>query len=648
VLQEIRIQNLGVIDDAVLELHPGLNVVSGETGAGKTMVVSGLGLLLGARADAGLVRAGAASAVVEGVVGVGPEHPATLRATEAGADADDGLVLVRTLTAEGRSRAHVGGRSAPVGVLSEIGEHLVAVHGQADQWRLRQADQHRVLLDQYAGEGVAGPLARYQGLYDELEVVRRELTALREATRDRAREVEVLQLGLEQIESLDPQPGEDAALRAEDDRLSHAEGLRAGAEEARLLLAGAEEEYAAEPAPSVIAAIVAARSALAGLLDHDPALRDLERRLAELGYLAADLGADLSSYLSDIDLDPARLAWVQQRRADLAGLTRKYGETVDDVLVWGRDAAARLDSLLSADDALEELERRAQALTAELGSAAAEVSAARSGAADQLAAAVTAELAHLAMGRAVVEVSVTTRSVDDGLAVPGLGDSVRWARHGVDEVEILLAANPGAPARSVAKAASGGELSRVMLALEVVTGAHGGAEVPTFVFDEVDAGVGGRAALDIGARLAALARHAQVIVVTHLAQVAAFADRHLVVSKSSDGHVTSSGVVSVDGDARLRELARMMAGVDSATALDHAAELLAQAGERQGRERHDGEGQTEKRQPGTARRNGSRTASSARGAAQQGTRKGRQPAQDARGSARESADRAGSRGSAPA
>ena len=612
-LQEIRIQNLGVIDDAVLELHPGLNVVSGETGAGKTMVVSGLGLLLGARADAGLVRAGATSAVVEGVVGVGPEHPATLRATEAGADADDGLVLVRTLSAEGRSRAHVGGRSAPVGVLSEIGEHLVAVHGQADQWRLRQADQHRVLLDQYAGEAVAAPLARYQGLYDELESVRRELSALREATRDRAREVEILQLGLEQIESLDPQPGEDAALRAEDDRLSHAEGLRAGAEVARALLAGAEEEYAADPAPSVIAAIVAARSALTSLLDHDPALRELERRLAELGYLAADLGADLSSYLSDIDLDPARLAWVQQRRADLVGLTRKYGETVDDVLTWGRDAAARLDSLLSADDTLEQLEGRARALTSDLGSAAAALSAARSAAANQLAAAVTAELAHLAMGRAVVEVAVTTRPVEGGLAVPGVGDSVRCARHGVDDVEILLAANPGAPARSVAKAASGGELSRVMLALEVVTGAQGGAEVPTFVFDEVDAGVGGRAALDIGARLAALARHAQVIVVTHLAQVAAFADRHLVVSKSSDGHVTSSGVVSVDGDARLRELARMMAGVDSATALEHAAELLAQAGERH---------------TASAPRSGSRVVQGGRGSSQRGTTGGRQPSRD--------------------
>lgn len=579
-LHEIRIQNLGVIDDAVLELHPGLNVVTGETGAGKTMVVSGLGLLLGARADAGLVRAGASSAAVEGVVDVARDHPAAVRAAEAGADADDGLVLVRTVSAEGRSRAHVGGRSAPVGVLSEIGEHLVAVHGQADQWRLRQADQHRVLLDQYAGESVGAALGCYQALYDELEAVRRELAELRDASRDRAREVEILQVGLEQLEALDPQPGEDADLRIEDERLSHAEGLRAGAEEARTLLAGAEEEYAAGPAGNVIAALAAARAALTAMLEHDPALRELDRRLADLGYLAADLGADLSSYLSDVEVDPARLTWVQQRRADLGGLMRKYGDTVDDVLAWGRDAAARLDTLLNADDAVAGLEAREAVLRSDLGAAAAELSAARSAAARALGAAVSSELAHLAMGSAVVDVAVGSRPTDDGLVVPGSSQRVRYTRHGVDEVEILLAANPGAPARSVAKAASGGELSRVMLALEVVTGARGTAEVPTFVFDEVDAGVGGRAALDIGARLAALARHAQVIVVTHLAQVAAFADRHHVVSKSSDGHVTSSGVVRVDEDARLRELARMMAGVDSETALEHASELLAQAAER--------------------------------------------------------------------
>lgn len=565
-LSELRIQGLGVIDDAVLDLHPGLNVVTGETGAGKTMVVTGLGLLLGARADAGLVRSGAGSAVVEGLVDVASDHPAAQRAAEAGADVTDGLVLVRSVSAEGRSRAHVGGRSAPVGVLAEIGEHLVAVHGQADQWRLRQSDQHRAVLDQFGGGPLQKALQAYTEVYDAHQAASAELADLREQARDRAREIEVLQHGLEQLEQVDPQSGEDVDLRVEDERLGHAEGLRGAASLAHDHLAGTEE-YAAEPAPSALERIASARQALAGEVDHDPALRELDRRLADLGYLAADLAADLSSYLTDVEVDPARMAWVQQRRADLTALTRKYGETIDDVLAWGKASAQRLDSLLGSDSRIEALEPEVARLGAERTGAAQALGKARRAAAKRLASAVTGELAHLAMGQATVDVAVTSRA-------PGL------ARHGGDDVEILLAANPGSPARTVAKAASGGELSRVMLALEVVTGAAGGSDVPTFVFDEVDAGVGGAAALDVGARLAALARHAQVVVVTHLPQVAAYADRHLVVRKASDGHITSSGVHALDGEERLRELARMMAGVDTGTALDHARELVEETASR--------------------------------------------------------------------
>jgi DNA repair protein RecN (Recombination protein N) len=565
VLQELRIQRLGVIDDAILELHPGLNVVSGETGAGKTMVVTGLGLLLGARADAGLVRAGAQSAVVEGLVAVPSDHAAALRAAEAGADTTDGLVLVRTLSAEGRSRAHVGGRSAPVGVLGEIGEHLVAVHGQADQWRLRQPDQHRTMLDQFGGEPVAAALRAYTAAFDAHAAALAELTSLRAQARERAREIEVLQHGLTTLEQVDPQPGEDADLRVEDERLSHAEGLRGAAQAAHASLAGLEE-YAGEPAPSAMDTIATARQALAAEADHDPRLKELDRRLAEVGYLVADLAADLSSYLTDVEVDPARLVFVQQRRADLTALTRKYGETIDEVLEWGRQSAMRLDVLLGSDTRIEELEHEVGRLEGELGAAAATLTGARTTAAAELAIRTTAELAHLAMGQAVVTVVVSERG--------------ELSRHGADTVEILLAANPGSPARSVAKAASGGELSRVMLALEVVSGAAGAADVPTFVFDEVDSGVGGAAALDVGARLAALAEHAQVVVVTHLAQVAAYADRHHVVRKASDGHITSSGVHPVDGEERLRELARMMAGVDSDSSLDHARELVAEAAAR--------------------------------------------------------------------
>ena len=581
-LREIRIQNLGVIDDAVLELSAGLNVLTGETGAGKTMVVSGLGLLLGARADAGLVRTGATKAVVEGVVQVGPEHPATLRAIEAGGDAEDDLILARTVSAEGRSKAHVGGRTAPVSVLGELGELLVAVHGQSDQWRLRQPEQHRVVLDRFAGESVAEPYGRYTALYDELHRVGSELLELRGRARDRAREVDVLRVGLEEIEAVDPQPGEDLELRAEDERLAHADGLRASAGQAHALLTGDQDGLYPGTGRSdgldsgdVGGHLATARVALAPMTAHDPALADLDRRLQELGYLAADLGVDLAAYLSEAEVDPARLAWVQNRRAELARLQRKYGDTVDEVLAWGKESAARLAELEGADDRADGLQIWLDTLREDLATCAGELSAARRLAATDFGTRVTTELSCLAMGKAVVQVSVGRRSDTEGLPLDDETERVRFTRHGVDDVEILLAANPGAPLRSVAKAASGGELSRVMLALEVVTGS---GDVPTFVFDEIDAGVGGKAALDVGARLAALATSAQVIVVTHLAQVAAYADRHLVVRKTDDGHITASGVVVVTGDERLRELARMMGGVgDSDVAIEHAKELLGQA-----------------------------------------------------------------------
>jgi DNA repair protein RecN (Recombination protein N) len=580
-LREIRIQNLGVIDDAVLELSAGLNVLTGETGAGKTMVVSGLGLLLGARADAGLVRTGAKTAVVEGVVEVGPEHPASLRAVEAGGDAQDGLILVRTVSAGGRSRAHVGGRTVPVSVLGELGELLVAVHGQSDQWRLRQPEQHRVVLDRFAGGSVSGPLGRYADLYDDFHQVGAELRHLRGLARDRAREVDVLRTGLEEIQAVDPLPGEDLQLRAEDERLAHCDGLRASAGQAHALLTGDQDGqyFGAGGADGMNSGDVAgqlgtARAALAPMTGHDQALADLDRRLQELGYLTADLGIDLAAYLSEVDVDPARLAWVQNRRADLARLQRKYGDTADDILVWAKESAARLAELEGADDRADGLQVRLEALREELTSWAGQLSTARQLAAADLGARVTTELSHLAMGKAVVQVGLSRRPDPDGLSVGEGVEAVRFSRHGVDDVEILLAAYPGAPARSVARAASGGELSRVMLALEVVTGC---GDVPTFVFDEVDAGVGGKAALDVGARLAALATSAQVIVVTHLAQVAAYADRHLVVRRTDDGHITASGVVAVSGQERLRELARMMAGVENSdVAIEHARELLGQ------------------------------------------------------------------------
>ncbi|PRY63815.1 DNA replication and repair protein RecN [Knoellia remsis] len=557
-LQEIRIQDLGVIDESVIELGPGLTVLTGETGAGKTMVVTSLGLLLGARADSGLVREGADRAVVEGVFDVAADTPAALRAGEAGGDVDDGLVLVRTVNAEGRSRAHVGGRSAPVGVLGELGEHLVAVHGQADQWRLRRPEEHRELLDAFGGKAVGGARTAYESVYAAHAAAVSELETLRAAERERAQELDLLRRGLERIEALEPQPGEDAALRVEDERLSHAEELRSGSAEAQAVLTGGDDVDAGSD-DGVMGALARARAALTPVSGNDPELAALEQRLVDVSHLVTELASDLAGYVADVDLDPGRLEFVQQRRAELTDLTRSYGDTVDDVLAWGERAARRVLDLENADERIVELEQDVERLSAERVELAAALTGARRTAADALGASIGEELSHLSMGSAQVVVDVR--------------DAGRLGPHGGDEVEIGLAANVGSSPRSVTKAASGGELSRVMLAIEVATAREVGS-VPTFVFDEVDAGVGGKAALDVGARLARLAESSQVIVVTHLAQVAAHADHHLVVAKSDDGQVTRSGVRRVSGGDRVDELARMLSGTVTDAAREHARDLL--------------------------------------------------------------------------
>ncbi|UZN04998.1 DNA repair protein RecN [Cellulomonas sp. S1-8] len=574
-IDEIRIDDLGVIGRAHVRLGPGLTVLTGETGAGKTMVLTALGLLLGGRADPATVRTGATGAAVEGRVLLPAGSPALERARDAGADVDDDgtLVVLRTVgagTAEatGRSRAYLGGRSVPQGVLAEIAEELVTVHGQADQMRLRSAARQRAALDAFAGPAHAAVLAEHAATWAERGRVQSELEDRVTRARELAREAELLRLGLAEVERVDPQPGEDLALAAEAERLGNAEDLRAAAAGAHVALVG--DEDAADVGAAATVLVEEARRSLEQAGHHDRALADLAARAAEVGYLLADVAAELSAYVQDLQADPARLDAVQRRRAELTGLTRSYGEDVAAVLEWSQGASLRLLDLDGGEGRVAELTARRDALDDALRRTAATITATRVDAARRLGLAVTEELASLAMGGAHLEVAV--RPADE----PGA--------HGADHVEMLLVPHAGAPARPLGKGASGGELSRVMLALEVAlaTAQGSGALTPgTFVFDEVDAGVGGRAATQVGERLARLARGTQVLVVTHLAQVAAFGDRHLVVTKSvADGVdvVTESDVREVDGEARVRELARMLSGQDdSATARAHAAELLAQS-----------------------------------------------------------------------
>lgn len=576
VLEELRITGLGVIEEATLELAPGLTVVTGETGAGKTMVVQGLSLLFGGRADSGLVRPGADRAAVEGRLALPAGSPALDRAAEAGAELDDGgaLLLVRTVGADGRSRAYAGGRAVPASVLAELAEDTLTVHGQAGSRRLLRPAAQRDALDRYAGAAVATPLLTYRELYDRWRTLAARLERVAVDSVATAAEADRLRAGLAEIEAVGPGDGELAGLLAEIERLDNAEALQRAAGHAHTVLTGDP----AEPGTAdVVGLLDAARRSLEPLGATDPELATLAVRVRETGYVLADVAADLASYVARTEADPARLAAAQERRAELGRLVRRYagGGDLDAVLDWAATARDRLADLDLGPEAVERLTVERDALLRQLSSRAEQVSEARRQAAGRFGREVATELAALAMPHAAVTAKIEVQAVAAG-RVPALcvgGRDVGFGPHGVDDVELLLAANAGAPPRPLHRGASGGELSRVMLAVEVVLA--GDTPAATVVFDEVDAGVGGRAAVEVGKRLAALARRTQVVVVTHLPQVAAFADCHLRVVKTDDGAVTRSGVVRLGDTERVRELSRMLAGVEeSVLAHGHAEELL--------------------------------------------------------------------------
>jgi len=554
--QQLTLRNLGVIDSAELELSEGFTVITGETGAGKTMVVTALGLLRGERADPGLVRRGADQARIEASIGVPAGAGAITTVEEAGGRIDDDVVILgRILSAQGRSRAVAGGATVPAALLAEVTDELVAVHGQSDQHRLLRAGEQRAALDRFAGEEFTSAAAAYAPVHARWRSVERSLHDLRTHAQERARELDVLRFGLDEVAAVEPQPGEDEALKAEEGVLAHAESLARAADEAHRALVGEGEPAAARTQ------IADASAFLHDVSGHDPALDALTERVLEVGILIDEVGTELGAYSGAVELDPQRLATLQDRRAALASLQRKYGPTLDDVLTWAEKSAARLGELGNDDEAVAALAAEQAGLVPEVRRLAGELSRLRGEAAGRLAELVDAELAQLSMPSAHLEVSVTT--ADD--ATPG--------PHGVDDVELLFAANSGTGLRPLHKGASGGELSRLMLALEVVLADR--TTVPTLVFDEVDAGIGGKAAVEVGRRLSRLAEHAQVIAVTHLPQVAAFADHHFVVSKDDDGAVTSSSVTRVQEAGRVDELARMLAGQEeSAAAQAHARELL--------------------------------------------------------------------------
>lgn len=556
-IRSVRIRGLGVIDETVLEPSSALTAVTGETGAGKTMVVTGIGLLLGDKADTGLVRHGCDRAVVEAVL----DTPDAGRVSELGGTVEDGEVICARHITSRRSRALLGGAQVTASQLAHIVGDQVTIHGQSEQVRLVDAARQLDVVDRAAGDELAGHLSRHAQLWSEFRAASQRLQRLNEDRAGAEMEREVLTRRVGEVDAVDPKPHEDDDLIAEIAGLQAAQSIRESLNKADVLLNGVETSTG--PQPGALALLEQAVHELDGTGDADPRAAELAERARQMSYDLTDLAASVAGHAARAEADPQRLEELGGRLAAIQRLLRARTTTLDDLLESTAADRHRLAELDPGATDLDSLGQQVEQLRSELRRSADHMSAVRRRTAVRLAAEVRPELAALVMPHARLEFRV---------------EPAPMGPRGADSVTIMLAANPGSDLAPLAKAASGGELSRVRLALEVVVAQP---QVPqTFVFDEIDSGVGGAVGIEIGRRLRQLARRHQVIVVTHLAQVAAFADTHVVITKASDGAVTSSGLREVTGSEREIELSRMMSGmVDSESGLEHAHDLLREAGE---------------------------------------------------------------------
>ncbi len=569
-LSDITIHNLGVIPSASLELSEGLTVLTGETGAGKTMVVTGLRLLAGGRAEAQRVRSGSSQAVVEGrflLDSVAPESAEMARAVVSAAggalDENGEVIVSRTVSAQGRSRAHLGGRSVPAASLVEFSKEVLTIHGQNDQLRLLNSDRQRDALDRFS-QKISALMTVYSEAYRAWKNLSKDLQERQASKRELAQEVDRLEFAIREISEVDPQPGEEADLLVQIARLQDVDDLRAQAVGALSVIDGAAgvEGYATCDSSDADAASDLIGQALSSVrVSSDPTLQGVSQQLEAVTSILMEVSAQLGGFLDELPADPKMLDELLQRQQALKQLTRKYASDIDGVIKWKLKAEQKLESIDVSPEALDQLKKETALAERKMNDAGMALRAARIEAAQELSNAVTKELYGLAMPKAMFSVVVHPTEPQPS---------------GFDEVEFCLAPNNATDPRPLASSASGGELSRVMLALEVIlsAGQHGN----TLVFDEVDAGVGGRAAVEIGRRLARLAQNNQVIVVTHLPQVAAYADTHLHVAKDVGESTVTSGVEKLSEERRVEDLARMLAGLeDTDTGRAHARELFEKA-----------------------------------------------------------------------
>ena len=553
-IDQLTIKNLGVIPQTELSFSPGFTALTGETGAGKTMVLSSIGLLLGKKADSALVRYGEKELAVEGIFVTDSSSQAAALLTEAGGLVEDGeIILARTVPARGRSRCHGGGRTIPSGVLSQIGRELVTIHGQAEQLRLRSGARQLALLDSFGGPAHQALVTEFRGTYTSWRDLQTQLEDWENQRQAREIEVSRLKEGVELQEKLQPEPGEEDQLLRKIERLGNVEDLREAAQAAYNYLGGDGSDSAG--AASLVSAAI---QALEKGAQSDEELSELARGLRDASSIILDISAEAGAYLSNLEADPALLDQAQSRLSQLRHAYRTWAKDLDSWLTWADTARDRIIQLSGPQNQGRVLEEQLEKVASQLQTLGNKVSRARLALAKTLKKEVAGELAALQMPDAGFDIELTS------LPEPN--------SHGFDQVTFGLRAGVNAEIRPLGQGASGGELSRIMLALEVTLAAKSLAKgTPTFIFDEVDAGIGGATALAVGERLARLAKHAQVIVVTHLPQVAAWADKQLVVSKNND----IAQVREVAGSKREREIARMLAGkADSKSALDHARELI--------------------------------------------------------------------------
>jgi DNA repair protein RecN (Recombination protein N) len=555
VLHELRVENLLLMERAELALGPGLNVLTGETGAGKSLLASALDLLLGGRARHGIVRQGAKEAYVEGIFSL----PGWLAGDERIPDGAEELVLARRVWPDGRTRAYVCGRSATVGDLRELGARMLSFYGQHEHRRLMVTAAQLDVLDRFCGEKQASLRVEAATAHDAVRALEERLAGLAGENGARERELDLLGFELREIDEIAPSVEEAEDLAAERERLRHAEGLRGAGALAAEALAPSEEGLGA------VGLLARAADALAGAAEIDPTLASAAERLASLRYEAEDLSGELRSYVDGVEAEPGRLETVEERLAACARLARKHGGSIAAVLEHAERCRVREAELRDLDVSVADVEDRLERARAKRLKVASALSAARRAAAPKLAAAVLERLGELAMGEARFEVSVTERA--DG-----------YGRSGQDAVEFGIAPNPGLPVGPLREVASGGEMSRVMLALlSVAHGSAGGgaSQDSLLVFDEIDAGIGGHTARAVGSHLRDLAQGRQILCITHLPQVAALGERHFTIVKDGSRSPAVTTVAALEGDGLVAELVRMLgADEDDRAARGHARELL--------------------------------------------------------------------------